>query len=637
MQIDMKRLESALRNAHSAGDRVAAKKLANAIKAQREVQPEASIGHKVGAVIDGLAQGLTLGFSDEIAGGLQTGFGMFGDYEAARDAERARMAENKRMAGGYELAGQIAGGFAGGAGLFKSGITASKFIPKGVQGGKAIAASTGANVADGIALGAGSALGTDQNMLGGAALGGALGAAAVPISGAVKAGGNYLGGLLGIGNKSRAQAAIVEALERSGKDKQQLAQEMQVAGGEFTLADALGNSGQRMLAGVARMPGDSRQGIREFLDSRQSGQGRRIVNAAQDAFGVSTTANEMKSNMSSARRAVGDMLYDASREGAGAVDVSGVIREIDAFNRPGVMSLADDGISGDSVMRVLDRARNVLTDGKSMVSNFDRALRVKQDLGDMIEAARRQGANNKARMLGRVSSRLDSALESASPLYRNANDRFREASQTIEAADIGRSAFGRGRAEDKIASFSRLPKEQKEAFRTGYADRLIENVDRSAVGADKSRPLINDALAKELPAFSKSSGLPEMLKREQLMFQTRNEVLGGSKTADNLADMAEIQSVDPSVIANLLMGRFGTAATQGATKAIQHIQGRNTQTRDLIADALLSGSNGSNLKTGLTPAAGKLLNEAVEKNTKAKLIEAMLAKSAIAGGTAAAN
>ena len=144
--------------------------------AAQEPQPEApqqragggssTIGEKIGAITDGIAQGLTLGFSDEIAAGLQTGFGKLGDYDEALLEERARMQQNRDAAGGYELAGQIAGGVGGGLGLLNKGITATRALP-GMLG----------LTADGAAIGAVNALGTDQDVKSGAALGAGLGAA----------------------------------------------------------------------------------------------------------------------------------------------------------------------------------------------------------------------------------------------------------------------------------------------------------------------------------------------------------------------------------------------------------------------------------------------------------------------------
>lgn len=93
------------------------------LERRKSAPQEARWDHKVGAAIDGVAQGMTFGFSDEIAAGMASGAGLWGDYDEELTAERARMAENKELAGGYELGGQIAGGLTSGAGLMKSGVT----------------------------------------------------------------------------------------------------------------------------------------------------------------------------------------------------------------------------------------------------------------------------------------------------------------------------------------------------------------------------------------------------------------------------------------------------------------------------------------------------------------------------------
>jgi hypothetical protein len=93
------------------------------LERRKSAPKEARWDHKVGAAIDGVAQGMTFGFSDEIAAGMASGGGLWGDYDEELAAERARMAENKELAGGYELGGQIAGGLATGGGLMKSGVT----------------------------------------------------------------------------------------------------------------------------------------------------------------------------------------------------------------------------------------------------------------------------------------------------------------------------------------------------------------------------------------------------------------------------------------------------------------------------------------------------------------------------------
>ena len=99
-------------------------------------KPEATAGHKIGAMIDGAAQGLAFGFSDEIAAGLDSGFGLIGSYDESLASERKRMAENQRLAGGYRMAGEVPGMVAGAVGMAAPKAAASvatKIAPTAMQ------------------------------------------------------------------------------------------------------------------------------------------------------------------------------------------------------------------------------------------------------------------------------------------------------------------------------------------------------------------------------------------------------------------------------------------------------------------------------------------------------------------------
>ncbi|MEH2700613.1 hypothetical protein DXU03_26165 [Rhizobium johnstonii] len=135
--------------------------------------------------------------------------------------------------------------------------------------------------------------------------------------------------MLGFGNNTRAQNAVAEALRRSGHSADDVADDLtraaQQGQPEYMVADSLGNSGQRMLSGVARSPGDMRQQIAEQLQQRQAGQGRRIQNALVEGFGTPQTQDQTETALTALRRADADVNYPAARAAAGTVDPSAAI------------------------------------------------------------------------------------------------------------------------------------------------------------------------------------------------------------------------------------------------------------------------------------------------------------------------
>ena len=109
-----------------------------------------------------LANGMTLGFADKIAGYLGG---------EGTEAERAKTARARERAGSAATAAEVLGTMAPAGLLARSALSATRFVPATLQGGKGLAARTGALALDGSTLGTIQAFGTDQDVASGAAMG----------------------------------------------------------------------------------------------------------------------------------------------------------------------------------------------------------------------------------------------------------------------------------------------------------------------------------------------------------------------------------------------------------------------------------------------------------------------------------
>jgi hypothetical protein len=553
--------------------------------------PRDSILGKIDAGMRGAADILSLSFADEIAAGLGTGFGYLGDYEKELARQRGIDQSDADERGGYRLAGQIAGGVAGGAGLARQGLSmGANAAARGASLGRVAMGGAG----DGAILGAlsGAGAGTDaESRLTGAGIGGLVGTglgAAAPyvIAGASKAIQPFTAPIMArLKPDQYAQKALIEGMRRSGKTNEEITAALRQAIDDgqdmFTIADAMGNSGQRMLSTVARNPHEGRQAVIEALQARQMDQSNRLSNALAEGFGAPDTAAARAAKLTAGRSAAANANYEAARQGAGAVDVSGALREIDDILQPGVNAIVrpQSGIADDSLESVVRRAQGLLTDGKSVNTNFTSVLRAKQDIQDLIGAAQRQGRNNQVKFLSQISGKLDESLSSASPGYRAANDTFRAQSREIDAVDLGtQAASGRTRAADNIRQFQSMPAGEQAAFRAGYADPMIARVESSSLSptTNRARPLITKKTGQEFPAFAapgKGEQMGRRIAREQRMFDTSNAALGGSKSADNLADAIDLNQFDPGVMSSLFRGDIKGIALGMVAKALNEGKG----------------------------------------------------------------
>jgi hypothetical protein len=247
-------------------------------------------------------------------------------------------------------------------------------------------------------------------------------------------------------------------------------------------------------------------------------------------------------------------------------------------------------IADDSVEALVSRARGYLTDGNNVLTDFNASLRAKRELDRLI------AKNPDVRELYPIRNSLDDALAATSQPYAAARDQFRRESQAIDAIDQGAAASSaRTRAADNIDQFQQLTPDQQQPFRVGYVDPLIARTEAASMSptTNKARALITGKTEQEFPAFAvpgRGDVMGERIAREQRMFETANQALGGSRTADNLADATEMMGFDPTILGiagNALTGNLRSAGMQALQRGVNVAQGRNQGTRDMIARMLL--------------------------------------------------
>jgi hypothetical protein len=463
--------------------------------------------------------------------------------------------------------------------------------------------------------------------------GGLAGVAALPMAGA--AAGSLLGGPAssiramwnpsGVADSQLART-IMESKKAPGDLSQSVADAAAAGQPMFTVADALGNAGQRALAGAARANGEGRTMAVNFLDNRQAGQGRRVASQLADALEAPDTAAARESALTAQRSADADVNYGAARAGAGAVNVTPAIEAADKTLTPGTMSIMDpaSGIADNSIEAVVRRAKSYLTNGRENLSDFNQVKQAKEEIQNLIET----GSPTQQRALIPIKQALDDQLAASSPDYAAARDTFRRQSQEVEAVGKGKSAASRGRSEDTIPLFNGMQPGEQSAFRAGYADPLIEQIQRDRVGANKVATLLADGPAAELQAFSapgRAQMLADQLARENTMFETRAAATGGSKTDMNLGDARALE-IDPSILGHLLQGNFPRAAMSVARGIGNGLTGNTAAVREQLANRLLQHGGAPDLS-----GAASLVSKAEARTRALSMARALAAEHGVAG------
>jgi hypothetical protein len=205
-------------------------------------------------------------------------------------------------------------------------------------------------------------------------------------------------------------------------------------------------------------------------------------------------------------------------------------------------------------------------------------------------------------------------VDSVNPTYGQARAAYAGPAQVRDAVGVGAQAAKSGRAADNLARFDALNPQSQQGFRAGYADTLANNIERAAPGVNKVRPLLSDKAQTELDALSLHQGpvqpgqaapMQQRLNREQTMFETRNQALGGSRTADNLNDH-EALGLNPTTVMHAASGNWTAAIGSMVHAGVRGVTGNTPAVRKAVADILLQ--NGATLDA---PALNAMVNRTI--------------------------
>lgn len=582
----------------------------------------------------GAARGVTFGGMDELSGAIGAavpGPGTPGErYEFGREYVRAAEGAAEQRNPIAFTAGEIGGG-ATAALAYGAPAMAGRSM------GGAMVAGSGIGAAEGLTYGALTGEGAEDRAKRAAEFG-TLGAALGGTIPWVTAGGKKLydmgrdvvgGGIdavRGTASSNRANRAIVKTLAKSGKSVDEIDAALAAAAREgqpeYRTMDALGIAGQRRASSIARSGGDSSAEIADFLNQRQLDQPERVAGFVEDAFDLAGTSSEQtRRALTSGRDAAADINFGAIRSSNDPVDLRPALQEIDSRVQPFVQANIKS-----PARKALENLRNQLAgqgkDGAYELSNFDKVFAIRKQLRDDISAAYRKGRNELASDLKAVRQALDDAMSASNSSYRQAMDEFVASSRVIDAGEAGEAMARPGRrAVDTTAEFSRMTPDQQAAARVGYGDKLLTKVEASAGGANRARPLTSTKAQQEAQAMAIDPQLMQnRVGREMDMFETRNIALGGSRTADNIEDIQDLQGVDASFLANLLRGNVRDAALTAGQRGINVATGMNDSTRQLIARALMSGD---------TQGIQTALRQAETSQARKAIIDALIRSAAV--------
>jgi hypothetical protein len=495
----------------------------------------------------GFAQGGTFGFGDELSGlvgasleslgGSQESFGDL--YELYRDSQRQQN-EAARLENPYSYgAGEFAGGFAvPGVGTLGAANKLQQVSSALRPGGRLMAAGAGA----GAVAGAGY---SEDDLLTDTAVGAGAGAVLAPaaawgLSRLSEGAAGLLGGVrrrLAGTPDEQARLRISHALEAEDLTSvEQVRARLSDIGPEARLAD-LGPTIRQEGVLAAKTPGPGRRIAQDFVEERARGQQARLNVAAEEMLDPKwTNYRQYLDDIARERTAQAAPLYDEA--------YTVPIRPTGEMNRISLTPAFQQAAkrAQTNVMNELETVgggSGLQPDG-SITTRF--ADQIGRELQDMISAAQRSGDNNYARQLIAIRKAFNNEIYSQNPTLQAARNVFAGAKDLEDAAEAGRSLLtGRKQYGDDVeALLDGFTEGETDAFRVGVTRGIFDKLSDAADTHDAGRRLFNSTRVENLirntaPSEEAFNSFMAKVKAERGMQETRNKVMGGSSTFENLA------------------------------------------------------------------------------------------------------
>ncbi len=555
------------------------------------------------SLLRGINDGLTLGFADEISGGLSAtlnpllGSGNDGAtwrerFDSNVEGERAL----DRQAREQNPAASIVGGIGGGLLPMALSAGASLLPAAGRAAGPVSRAAAGAapslkqSAVEGASIGAGYGgaygLGTAEGDLlerAPAAMEGALigAAAGAGVPAALSAG---RAAIRSARSPERSAAQQIErALERDGITPEQFTQQgadlQRRYPGAAMPADAGGENVRGLLERVAQTPGAGRSQVIPALTERQQGQPQRVIDTLQDLTkserdSFNRAADDLgraTGSKKTAYQAVEEAMAQRSRDAqplyakAYQEPVPWSSELEDLFKRPVMQDAyrAAERRAGNEGRDFYGKFIDLKDDGTFTVQNVPSTGDldfIKKSLDSKVGTLERAGDYGEARVIKGIRTKLVSMMDDASPTYRQARAAWAGPSQFIEQVEGGRSILSRNiSAEELAANLGKLSPSELEGFRIGAVSAIVNKMgnDPSKM-ADMTKYLrskeMRAKVAAMLPDDAARQRWEDMLEFEVGASSMAGRALGNSATARRAAEMADADSAGGDLVLSALAG-----------------------------------------------------------------------------------
>lgn len=569
-------------------------------------EPEPGIFRQIDNVVRSIAKGATFGWADEIAAKADEWTGRRGAYDQNIAEERLRDTqarnENPILSTVGEIGGNVAGTLA--AGGVARAIPGVSGVINTLGNLPRVLRYGGVGAAAGAAQGAGESEGGIAQRLPdaavGAAVGGAVGAVVPTAVDIAKAGVRGVTNFIANQTAPQTMAArkLAERVAQDDMTPQRIAKRLEMLGPNATITDAGGPNVRATADALANEPGIGQRMATRVMGTRANSQGQRIVEAAREGLGARGEFYEQIDDLMRTRATQAAPLYEqAYRAGLMYSDDLAKMSERPSLKAalPRAVRIAgEEGVDPRALGFAVDAQGGVVSIHGPTAQTWDY---IKRGLDDVLEAYRdkttgKLALDTEGRAINDTRKALIAELDRLNPVYAQARAAWAGPTQAMDAMQRGRM-FARGDEEVTQKIVQGLSPGDREFFREGVLREIQAMTDRGADGINKARQLVavpktREALKAVFPDEGSYRAFLQTLIGENRMALTKNAVLGGSQTAQRLANQGGLNTDAVGVVSEAVQGRPFGAFRAALNTVVDRFGKMPQEQRDVLSRMLFS-------------------------------------------------
>lgn len=388
--------------------------------------------------------------------------------------------------------------------------------------------------------------------------------------------------------KSTPEKTLTKVLtpEEAGQQARKLTSKFEQ--GRITTLPELGDENILGLTRILGKTQGSNKIITSYINNKSAGSAKRVGDLINNNLSAENYFNKLDDTIKT-RKDIATPLYEkAYQEGNDALKEAMSLPTTGDVRVGRVKELIND----DRIKSAIQIARKDYGINSDIPDISIKSLHgARQVVDDIIGSAKRAGENNKARSYIDLKNKINNVIYDVAPTMKEADNVFAGFSSLKNAQEEGLKFNQYRNGEEVKRAFKKLTAGEKETFKIGVKDYLMDKVAKSSDRNPAKAIFGNQLERKKIEAvFNNPKEFNDFAKRlndEIRVFDVKQRIVGGSRTDFNLEEQSQLLDKIAKGAINLKTFGMGDVLLVAKDAIKKRYYGLNEQTAKGLAEIMI--------------------------------------------------